>query len=130
MNLNHRYFQPFNLLPGWQRGLSLPPRSRAHESPPQKTAVYETDSAWLVQTDLPGFCSEDVSLSLEKDQLRLLAERDNSPHGFRSRIERTFHIMEEVDEEAISAKLENGLLEITLPKKREDQAGPFEIKVN
>ena len=38
--------------------------------------------------------------------------------------------MEEVDEEAISAKLENGLLEITLPKKREDQAGPFEIKVN
>lgn len=78
--------------------------------------VYEADAAWHLRTDLPGFTKEDVELRLEDGVLHLAAERKDSKHPFHSRIERTFRVPDHIDPAGITARLENGILELTLPK--------------
>ena len=130
MNLHHRYHNPFNVLSGLPRGMTATSREASSNPASSGVGIFETDTAWVLQTDLPGFCKEDVSLSFHKGTLRLVAERENPAHAFQSRVERSFRVAKELDEANISATLENGLLEITFPKPTLEISGPVEIKVN
>ncbi|MBB81511.1 MAG: hypothetical protein CMN02_11055 [Roseibacillus sp.] len=130
MYLHHRYQTPFNVLSGLHRAFSTSSRDLQHSYPYDGARIVETNSAWVLQTDLPGFSKEDVSLSFQKGTLRLVAERDNPANAFQSRVERSFEVTKELDTEHISATLENGLLEITLPKPTAETNGLIEITVN
>jgi HSP20 family protein len=112
------------------RGITATSREGSSNPDSSGVGIFETDTAWIIQTDLPGFCKEDVYLSFHKGNLRLAAERKNPAHAFQSRIERSFQVTKELDEANISATLENGLLEITLPKPTTEISGPVEITVN
>lgn len=128
MNLSNRIFSPVDLLAGFDhlfdRSLRQPLR------PADKVGVYEADHAWILRTDLPGFSREDLSLRFEKGVLSLRAERENEEHAFHSRTERTFRTPEHVDPDEISARLEDGVLEVTLPKLNPGNNGPLEIKID
>jgi len=93
--------------------------------------VYEAEQAWHLRTDLPGFAKEEITLRLEDGVLHLNAERDEkNQHSFHSRIERTFRVPDNVDVGGIEARLANGVLEVTLPKLKEDRPENFRIEVN
>ena len=129
MYLHHRYQNPFNVLSGLHRALSTSTRNQKHGYSYEGASIVETSTAWIFQTDLPGFSKKDVSLSFQKGTLRLVAERDNPTNAFQSRVERCFEVTKELDTEHISATLENGLLEITLPKPTAEADGPIEITI-
>jgi HSP20 family protein len=91
--------------------------------------VVESDSAYTVTLDLPGVAREDVQVSAEGRRVTLKAEarrgdenaegqrlvwRERSSAGF----ERSFVLPEEVDQASSTAKLENGVLTLTLAKRR------------
>lgn len=78
--------------------------------------VYEEDSAWHLRTDLPGFRKEDLNLRVEDGVLYLEARRDDSERTFRAQVERSLKLPDNVDPAGIKARLENGVLEVTLPK--------------
>jgi HSP20 family molecular chaperone IbpA len=59
-----------------------------------------------------------------------VGERDNPTDAFPSKFERSFQVAKELDVAHVSASLENGLLEITIPKPTVETNGPIEIKVN
>ena len=103
---------------------------RAPQARHSGVGVYEADHAWILRTDLAGFSSDDLSLHFENEMLSLTAERQNEEHAFHSRIERSFRAPDQIDPEGISARLENGVLEITLPKLDPGTSGPLEIKVD
>jgi HSP20 family protein len=84
--------------------------------------VEETDKSWLLRLDLPGFRKDEVTLSLENGELRLRAATEDEERPFRTGVDRTWTLGDDVDPEAIDARLENGVLEITLPKR--DSATP------
>ena len=130
MHLYPRYHSPLNVLSGLHRALQTSPRDPYRNETSHGVSIVETDAAWVLQTDLPGFSKEDVSLSFQKGALRLVGERDNPTDGFPSTIERSFQVAKELDVEHLSATLENGLLEITIPKPTVGTDGPIEIKVN
>ena len=128
MNLSNRIFSPADLFAGFDH---LFERSQRHPlRPADKVGVYEADHAWILRTDLPGFSREDLSLHFEEGVLSLSAERENEEHAFQSRTERTFRTPEHVDPDRISARLEDGVLEITLPKLNPGTRGPLEIKID
>ena len=130
MHLYPRYHSPLNVLSGLHRALQTSPRDPYRNETSHGVSIVETDAAWVLQTDLPGFSKDDVSLSFQKGTLRLVGERDNPTDGFPSTIERSFQVAKELDVAHVSATLENGLLEITIPKPTVETNGPIEIKVN
>lgn len=130
MHLFPRYHTPLNVLSELHRALQTSPRDPYRNDASYGVRIVETDAAWVLQTDLPGFSKKEVSLSFQKGTLRLVGERDNPTDGFPSKIERSFQVAKELDVAQLSATLENGLLEVTIPKPTVGTDGPIEIKVN
>ena len=94
-----------------------------------RTDVRDQGDKYLVECDLPGFAKEDVHLDLEGDTLTVRAERhseyeDKEKQEGYLRCERTFgeysrsFDVSEIERDGIKAKLDNGVLTLTLPKKQ------------
>lgn len=95
------------------------------------TDVVETEAGFELAVDLPGVKLEDVSIELRDGVLEISGKRvrDGEPRaaGF-ARTERrfgaftrSFRLGKHIDEEGIRAKIEAGVLTVTLPKRAEAQ---------
>jgi HSP20 family protein len=76
-----------------------------------------------IKIEMPGVKSSDVELVVEGKLLKVFAK---SRHG--KEYSYSYSLRSSVDESAITAKLEDGLLEISLPKKPETSARKIELK--
>ena len=102
-----------------------------------KTDVKETDEAFIVEAEMPGVKKEDVTLVCEKGILTISAktseekteEKENyvRKERFSGEAKRSF-ALKNINEEEISAKLEDGVLYVTLPKKEQDKEKRIEIE--
>ena len=106
-----------------------------------RTDVRDQGDKYLVECDLPGFAKEDIHLDIEGDTLTIKAERhseyeDKEKQEGYLRCERTYgeysrsFDVSEIERDGIKAKLDNGVLTVTLPKKQtkpvEKQSLPIE----
>lgn len=94
-----------------------------------KTDVRETENGYELDIDLPGCKKEDVKAELKDGYMTISAERqmsddtkdENGKYLRRERYygscSRSFYVGEEVTEEDIRAKFEDGILKLTVPKK-------------
>jgi len=99
--------------------------------------IFETQDAFRVLADLPGVKSEDIEVSLHQGVLTIRGERGTDKEvkennfarreRMRGAFSRQFHLPDTADEETVSAKSNNGVLEITIPKAR--RATPVSITV-
>lgn len=81
-----------------------------------REVFHESDTAWILRLDLPGFSKPDVKLTVTDRVLQLVAEtKPDQPFG--GKVERKWNLGEDIDATALSARLENGVLELTLPKR-------------
>lgn len=90
--------------------------------------IRETQNEYLVSAELPGIKKEDINLEYKDNTLIISAKRDEviseekdnyiKRERTYGQISRAFHV-ENVDKEKISAKFENGELQIILPKSNE-----------
>jgi HSP20 family protein len=94
----------------------------------QKTVVYplvdvlENDKEFLLVADLPGVARSALEITVEGGQLELRAETDTLEYR------RSFALGDDVDLEAVEARLERGELEIHLPKRSEAQVRKIAVK--
>ena len=100
-----------------------------HASNMMKTDVHEHDNAYEMDIDLPGFKKEEIDLSLENGYLIVSAakgidkeSKDNKGKLIRQErysgsMQRSFYIGDNVTEDEIKAKFENGVLRLNIPKK-------------
>ncbi len=90
--------------------------------------MEETADSILFTVELPGLSKKDVEVSVENETLTIKGERvDKSERkeetGFlrreirSSKFERSFALGERVDQDNIKAKMDDGVLTITVPKK-------------
>lgn len=94
-----------------------------------KTDVHEHDDHYEVDIDLPGFKKDEITLDLENGYLtvgasKALDEEHKNAKGrlirqerYSGSMQRSFYVGEFVTEEEISAKFEDGVLRLTVPKK-------------
>lgn len=97
------------------------------------TDIIEKDGCYELIADLPGFKKEDLKIELEKGYLKISATSDKETEeknndGTYIRRERrsgsyarTFFVGENVKEEDIKAKFENGILTLNFPKEAKEQ---------
>lgn len=95
-----------------------------------RTDIRETDTGYELTIDLPGFKKEDVQAELKDGYLSVNAQTKNETEEkddngkwlrqerFTGTCSRTFYVGEEIAEEDIKAKFEDGLLKISVPKKQ------------
>ena len=94
-----------------------------------KTDVRETDNSYELDIDLPGFKKEDVSLNLDSGYLTISAskglekdekEKKDGKYIRRERYEgqcsRSFYVGDGVQAKDVSAKFEDGILKVSVPK--------------
>ena len=92
--------------------------------PNSKHQLFSTETGWAARVDLPGYTQEDLTLKFEDHTLMLKANNE-------SRGEKNLRLAlgEEVETSEINAKLENGVLEITLPKKESTSSESQNIEI-
>ncbi len=106
-----------------------------HAKNMMKTDVRETDDSYEVDIDLPGFKKDEVKVQLSDGYLTIEAakgldkdEKDKKSGKYIRReryagsMSRTFYVGEEVAQEDIHAKYENGILKLSIPKKETKKA--------
>ena len=100
-----------------------------HANHVMKTDVHEKDNEYDVDIDLPGFKKDEIALSLDNGYLTVSAskgldkdEKDKKDQIIRQEryagsMQRSFYVGEQLTEEDIKAKFENGVLKLFIPKK-------------
>jgi HSP20 family molecular chaperone IbpA len=94
------------------------------------TDIYETPDALTLVMEIPGVEKKDVSVELENDRLRVEARIDFSKYeGIEpvyteynvGHYARAFTLSNKIDQENITAQVEDGVLTLTLSKVKEAQ---------
>lgn len=133
-----REFQPnawgdFDALLGQVFG---PTTARARQAVYAPASLWEDETSFHLELELPGIAREDISLTFEKDVLEITAER-KAPEQERKglhderlygKLTRTLRLPESVDPDSINAELADGVLRVTIAKRPETQ--PKRIEVN
>jgi HSP20 family protein len=102
--------------------------------------VYETPDRYVVAAEVPGLAREHIDLALEDSRLTIRGQRiergttaadilqfHQVERGHGS-FARTFEFGSNIDIEAVSADLTNGVLTITLPKATRPPARKIEVR--
>ena len=94
-----------------------------------KTDVKETDNSYELDIDLPGFKKEDINVQLDNGYLTIAASKSlekedehEKSHYIRQErysgsMSRSFYVGNDVKQEEIHAKYEDGILKLAVPKK-------------
>ena len=100
------------------------------------TNIHETDEALSIAMEVPGVEKDGVAVTLEKDVLKIVGQVDFSNYEGLEPIyteyevghfQRSFSLSNKIDQSGISARVENGVLHLNLPKTRE--AAPRRISI-
>ncbi len=102
-----------------------------------KTDVREHEHSFEVDVELPGFKKDEIKLSLESGYLNIsVAKTVNNEEKeektgkiirqerYSGAMSRSFYVGDDITEEDIKAKLDNGVLCLTIPKKEAKPVKP------
>lgn len=94
-----------------------------------RTDIRETDGSFELDIDLPGFKKENVNAQLENGYLTINASKSSDQdekdsqgkyirrERFTGHCSRSFYVGENITQQDIKAKFENGILKLSIPKK-------------
>ena len=110
-------------------------------TPALRTDIRETEQAYVLEAELPGFSKEDIHARIKDGYLTVHAQRkseseDKNEKGNYIRRERTYGSFRRtfdlsgIRAEDITASYKDGILSITLPKEEEkpDEGRQLEIR--
>ena len=75
--------------------------------------VEQNDEAWTVSLDMPGVTREQLAIDVDGAVVRVQTVKEAA-----RQYQAAYELPAEIDAEATSAKLENGVLTLTLGKKK------------
>jgi len=113
-------FNRFMMRPLVRGGMEMEPQIRMD--------VKEMDGEYRINAEIPGVKKDDIHISIDGRRVSISAEvkqekevkegerliRCERSYGMSSR---SFNLADEVDQSKVEAKYNNGILELTLPKK-------------
>lgn len=102
-----------------------------------RTSLHDSGDRLIVTAELPGIKKEDLNVKVQGKYLELSGERKpDIPEGFEKRrverevnsFTRSFTLPYDIEIDKVEAKLENGLLTLTMPKA--ESAQPKQITIH
>ncbi|MGB9092975.1 MAG: Hsp20/alpha crystallin family protein [Gallionella sp.] len=102
--------------------------------------ITETDTAYLIKSEIPGVNREDVKVNIENGLLTMSGERkqEKEEKGKKfHRIERSygsfmrsFRLPDNIDEAGVKAEFRDGMLNVTLPKATQPRNKAISVTVS
>jgi len=126
-----------NAVTNEQQTVRPQPEQREREFFVPPVNIFETDDHYVVEADLPGVTKEGLEITVEDNQLTIIGRRsdlqevpnaevlyqETRPGDFR----RVFELDPTIDTSKINAKMQQGVLTLTLPKA--EKVKPRKISV-
>ncbi len=101
--------------------------------------IQENEKEYHLELAVPGLKKEDIKVQFDNGLLSIFAEQKNEEEAKESNytrrefsyqsFQRSFRLPEIVNEDAIDAKCEDGVLKVLIPKKEEAQPKRREINI-
>lgn len=104
---------------------------------PMKTDVYESDKAYRLDVEAPGFSKENFDLDYKEGYLTISVKTEAVEEGefkmvrrerFSGETSRQFYLGD-VDEKGITASYKDGILSVVAPKIQPEEQKPHKIQV-
>ncbi len=100
--------------------------------------IIENENEFIIKADLPGFDKKDIKVSLNNNQLTIEAEKKvenkvenatiHREERFSGKYMRTLSLPENCEGNNITAKLDNGVLDLIIKKKQIEPAKQITIE--
>ncbi|MFB6147014.1 MAG: Hsp20/alpha crystallin family protein [Halobacteriaceae archaeon] len=97
----------------WLQNLDLP--SQLLETSGNDYELYEDDGEFVLSVEMPGFDPAEITVSWNEGVLNVAAEHEDEAREQRRTYHRRFRFPKDVDDDAIAASYNNGILEVRLP---------------
>lgn len=97
----------------WFQGSGSP--SQLRQTTGQDYELFEEDGDFVLNVELPGFDGEELTVTWDDGVLHIAAEHEEARRGQRKTYRRRFRFPKAVDEDDITARYTNGILEVRLP---------------
>jgi HSP20 family protein len=98
--------------------------NRARRSLTPVVNIYENKDGYVIEAEMPGVTKSDLEVTLDAKQLQIVGHRHSAPESGKTiyresedaDFRRSFDLDPTIDTSRISAKIEQGLLTVVLPK--------------
>lgn len=98
----------------------------------KRSNVVSNENDYRIQIAVPGLTKDDVKISVEDGVIKIAhskKETDDETFYFTSSFEKSYRLPDDVNSDKIEGKIENGVLEIIIPKDKKKSKEKFiEIK--
>lgn len=132
-------FDPFTNVDEWFKNFGIRPLSAEIETSLIKIDLTENDTSYSVRAEIPGAKKEDVKVQVDGNHVSISAttkQEKEEKEGekvvcrelYKGSSYRSFSVATDIDEHKALAKFENGILELTLPKKSGKTSRQLEIR--
>lgn len=112
---------------------------RSEEQRVMRVDIKDTEDAYVIEAELPGISKENIDIKIQDKLLTLSVRQDEQSESSKDQyivrerrirsLERSFDVRA-VDTEKITAKFENGLLALHLPKLEPAKPDSRSIKID
>ena len=102
--------------------------------------ISENDNEYVIKAELPEVEREDVHVAVENGRITISGERSMSEEekdakqhrieSFYGTFSRSFSLPPDADESKITAKSDNGILKVRVPKTAISEPKPIEVSVD
>ncbi len=126
-----------NYMPSWSLFDELLNSFEADDARRMALDIIENEKEFVIKADLPGFDKKDIKVSVKNNQLTIEAEKTvenkvengtiHREERFSGKYMRTLSLPENCVSNNISAKLENGVLDLIIRKKEIEPAKQITI---
>ena len=91
-----------------------------------RTVLEQNDDGYTLVAQVPGLSKEDIKMSAENSILKISGQKEICKN-LSTTIDKEFKIGNDVNQSKISAKVENGVLYVDLPKEKDKKAKTIKI---
>ncbi len=112
------------------------PQRQQHEYVLPEVNIFETSDGYTVEAEMPGVNKDGLEITLEGNEITIVGHRNSEPgtgtplfqERNRADFRRVFELDPAIDATKISAKMDQGVLTLALPKS--EQVKPRKINVD
>ena len=119
-----------NIIDQFFNDLSFDPRFSLMNTNNVSNYYNENEKEYYLTMDVPGMSKDDVEVKFDNNRLKISGKRKSNKYDSYEygKMERTFSVPSSVETDKISAKIDNGVLKVILPKAKSSLGRKISVK--